>query len=185
MCKANGEHVTEWRKHLFEKLTVAQLLTGLSSQRLGFDSRTIIFPKSGQFWECFYLLVLARTIPLRFLTATQIPGLELTAVAVVHFVHKIAPSVLLRQLQTGDVITWLQARNEESSECRRTRQSDTKNMYCTKRKEIWRASGIWSLKFYDPDDLEKQQKLSVRLNGTYWKESDIESLNEGTSWGAA
>jgi len=25
---------------------------------------------------------------------------------------------------------------------------------------------IWSRKFYDPSDLEKQQKLSVRSNGT-------------------
>jgi hypothetical protein len=49
MCKANGEHVTEWRGHLFEKRTVAQLLTGLSSRRLGFDSRTIIFQKAGSF----------------------------------------------------------------------------------------------------------------------------------------
>jgi len=45
LCKANGEHVTDWRRHLFEKFTVAQLLTGPSSRRLGFDSRTIIFQK--------------------------------------------------------------------------------------------------------------------------------------------
>jgi len=28
------------------------------------------------------------------------------------------------------------------------------------------VSEIWSLKFYDTSDLEKHEKLSVRLNGT-------------------
>jgi len=46
MCKAN-ERVTGWRRQtFFEKLTVAHLLTGLSTRRLGLDSRTIIFKKN-------------------------------------------------------------------------------------------------------------------------------------------
>jgi hypothetical protein len=33
----------------------------------------------------------------------------------------------------------------------------TRQMFL-KKNEILRASGIWSLKFYDPDDLEKQNQ---------------------------
>ena len=53
----------------------------------------------------------------------------MTTIAAVRFVLK-SPSVLL---QTGDVITWLQARTEEGSVCRGTSQSGTENTECRKR----------------------------------------------------
>jgi hypothetical protein len=57
----------------------------------------------------------------------------------------------------------------------------TRQMLAKKKEKKRRASGIWSLKFYDPDDFEKAKpKLLVRLNGTDRKESGFESQNEGT-----
>ena len=57
------------------------------------------------------------------------------------------------------MITWLQSyshKQKEGSEHQREAVSDMTNRKW--KSEIWHAAEIWSCKYYDPNDLEKQNQ---------------------------